>query len=107
MADLEAFDPEVFRAAGVEVRHLRGLVPVSRSTVSLWLSGKQRPSHFVARDVRSIQHALHQASSEGDLPLPDSVAPGRHRDRRITAIIHQYLQADRIDEPAEGSGTAA
>lgn len=99
--------PGVFQQAGVQARHLRGMVPVARTTISLWLNGKQQPSHFVIDGMMSIQHAVSQALADGRLPLPDSVPSGQHRDRRIVAVIREYMgQAATTEEDQDDAETA-
>lgn len=99
------FDPEVFRRAGIATRHLRGLVPVSRPTVSMWLHGRQRPNHFIADEVSRVQQAVEAALADGRLPVSESLPAGYHRDRRIVATIREYMGVAASSE--EGEGTAA
>lgn len=101
-----SFHPGVFERAGVQARHLRGMVPVSRTTISLWLNGKQEPSHFVIDGVLSIQHAAAQALVDGRLPLPESVPNGKHRDRRIVAVIREYMGQAATTEEDDDAETA-
>ena len=96
------FNPEVFRRAGISVRHILGLMPVSRPTVSLWLSGKQRPSHFIAEEVAEVQHAVEAALADERLPLPDSII-GRHRDSRVKATIREYMGLTAGSNESEGT----
>jgi len=93
MSNDSEFDPEIFRRAGVHTRHVTKFVPVTRATVSQWLNGRHVPTPFIRTQVLELQAAVEAAVSQSDLPVSETSLPrGRHRDRRVVAIIQKYLE---------------
>ncbi len=94
MADLDAlerWDVSVFHNADLHPRHLAGIAPVSRPTVSRWLNHQQVPSSLIIAEVLRLQAAVQSALDAGLLPIPRGTKSQSEITERVKTTIQREI----------------
>lgn len=81
----------LFKKYGVAPRHITKLVPVSRTTASVWVNGRDVPSTYFAERMAAIQRAIRTAEKYGEFPVPTAFK-GTVRDQYVVTIIRKYTE---------------
>lgn len=104
MPDLPAWDPRVFKRAGLSTRHLAPFFRVTRETVSLWLNERRQPhAELCLGDALTLQTAVQAALADSTLPYVTPLGMTRREaDRKILRIIY-----NRLHETDEGRRLAS